>query len=185
MPWQTLRGISRVMAALSGVLLVYGIEYSFEEMTPRIPHNQLYELALNALYMLPWTILFCSGMEDLGTGIRQAWVFWTGVILTLAFLYYFEHFTSSSALTKVAMPLLATAGAVVPHLVRPIKIVFTAISFAAGIAGVVVLYLVSKMFLSGSSFVTRGIGIVILAFIGASLAAGILSVKGQSVGSSV
>jgi hypothetical protein len=176
MSLQALRAISSVAAAVTGLLLVYDIIYAMEGMTTRVPMNPLHELGITTLWMLPWTMLFCFGLEDFGTVTRQAWVFWAGVILALAFLYYFERNTSSSIVTKTAMPLLAAAGGLMPHVIRRINLVFTVLSIAAGIAGLVVFYLAGTSYLSGSSFQNKSIGFVVLAFGTASLIAGVLSV---------
>jgi hypothetical protein len=94
-----------------------------------------------------------------------------------AFLYYFERNTTSTLLTKVAMPMLATAGGLLPHIIRRIRLLFTFCSLVAGIAGLVVLSLVSNTLLSSaSSFASKGIAIIMVAFGTASLAAGALSV---------
>ena len=172
------RGISRVTAAATGLLLVYGVVYAMEGMTTRIPMSPLRELGITTVWILPWTMLFCSGLDDFGTVTRQNWVFWAGVMLALAFLYYFERNTGSSIVTKAAMPLLATAAGLLPHVVRRIRFVFTVFSLAAGIAGLVVFYLVLAMLFSASasSFATKGIGVVVVAFGTASLATGVLSV---------
>jgi hypothetical protein len=106
-----LRGVSKVMAGVSGLLLVYGITYAMEGMTTRLPETPIHELAVTTLWLLPWTLLLCSGFEDFGKAIRQDWVSWLGMTLVLAFLYYFERNTRSAALTKAAMPLLAATGA--------------------------------------------------------------------------
>lgn len=95
----------------------------------------------------------------------------------MALLYYFEHNTTSSTLTKTAMPLLATAGSVMPHIFQRIKFVFTAFCVAAGITGLAVFYFALTSHLAGSSFATKSIGFVILTFATASLVTGILSVS--------
>ena len=59
--------------------------------------------------MVPWTILFCSGLEDFGAVTRRPWVLWAGAMLALILLYHFERNTSSRDVTKIGMPLLATA----------------------------------------------------------------------------
>jgi hypothetical protein len=160
------------------LLLVYGVTYAMEGMTTRISMVPLHELTITTLWMVPWMLLFCSGMEDFETVTRQAWVFWVGISLALALLYYFEHNTSSSLLTKAAMPLLATAVGLLPHVVRHIRFVFTIFSLAAGIAGLVVIYFVLALLLSpsASSFATKSIGFAVVAFGTASLATGVLSV---------
>jgi len=173
------RGISRVTAALTGLLLVYGMIFAMEGMTTRIPVSPVHELGITALAMLPWMLLFSSGVEDLGTVTRKAWIFWVGTTLALALLYYLERHTSSSVLTKAAMPLLATAGGLMPHIVRRINFVFTLFSFAAGIGGLVLFYFLVSDRVYGSnphSFATRGIGITIVTFGVASVATGVLSV---------
>jgi len=59
-----LRGISGVTAALTGLLLVYGVIYAMEGMTTRIPSSPSHELGITTLIMLPWMLLFSSGVED-------------------------------------------------------------------------------------------------------------------------
>jgi len=111
--------------------------------------------------------------------LRKAWIFWVGIIVALALLYYLERHTSSGALTKAAMPLLATAGASMPHIVRRINFVFTVFSFAAGIGGLVLFYFLVSDRVYGSnphSLATRGIGVTIVTFGVASVSAGVLSV---------
>jgi hypothetical protein len=176
MTLRALRGVSSVTAAATGLLLVYGFVYAMEGMTRRIPMNSLRELGITTLWMLPWTMLFCSGLEDFDTVTRQAWVFWVGVMPALALLYYFERNTSSSIATKAAMPLLAMAGGLMPHVIRRMKFVFTVFCLAAGVAGLFVFYLALTSFLSGSSFATKAIGFVVLGFATASLTTGVLSV---------
>lgn len=170
-----LRGISRVTAAVTGLMLAYDFIYTMEGITTRLPMSPLHELLITTLWMLPWMLLVCSGAEDFGTVTRQVSVFWVGVTVALALLYYFQRYTSSSVLTKAAMPLLATAGGLLPHVVRRISIVFTIASLVAGIAGLVVLYLALTTLLT-SSFATKGIGIVVITFAMASLVSGVLSV---------
>jgi hypothetical protein len=172
-----LRGTSKVTAALTGLLLVYGIVYAMEGMTTRLPMNRLHELVITTLWMLPWTLLFCSGFEDLGKVTRQAWVLWVGMTLVLALLYYFERNTTSAVLTKAAMPLLATVGGLLPHAIPRIRFIFTVCCLAAGIAGIVVLsFALSTFFSPSHSFATQGIAFVIFVFGTASLTTGVLSV---------
>jgi hypothetical protein len=170
-----LRGISKVTAAVTGLLLAYSFIYTMETIATRIPTIPLRELSVTTLWMLPWMLLFYSGVEDFGAVTRQRWVFWVGVGVALALLYSFEHYTSDRGLTKAAMPLLATAGGLLPHVVRRIKMVFTVVPLVAGLAGVVILYLGLTTLLT-SSFTTKGIGVVVITFGMASVAAGVLSV---------
>jgi hypothetical protein len=172
-----LRGISKVTAAVTGLLLAYSFIYTMETIATRIPTIPLRELSVTTLWMLPWMLLFYSGVEDFGTVTRHIWVFWVGVTVALALLYYFQRYTSSSFLTKAAMPLLATAGGLLPHFVRRLNIVFTVSSLVAGVAGLVVLYLaLASLLEQASSFANKGIGILGIIFGMASLATGVLSV---------
>ena len=171
-----LRGIASITAAATGFLLVYGVVYAMEGMTTRIPMNPLRELGMTTLWTLPLTVLFCSGLNDFCTVTKQSWVFWLGLIPVLALLYYLERNTSSSILTKTAMPLLATAAGLMPHIFRRIRFVFTVFCLAAGIPGLAVFYFALTSYLSGSSFATKSIGFVVLAFGTASLVTGVLSV---------
>jgi len=170
-----LRGISRVTAAVTGLMLAYDFICTMEGITIRLPMSPLHELLITTLWMLPWMVLFCSGVEDFGTATQQMPVFWVGVIVGLAFLYHFQRYASSSVLTKVAMPLLATAGGLLPHIIRRVNIIFTISSLVAGIAGLVILYLALTTLLT-SSFATKGLGIVVITFAMASLVTGVLSV---------
>ena len=172
-----LRGTSKVTAGLTGLLLVYGIVYAMEGMTTRIPMSRLHELVITTLWMLPWTLLFCSGFEDLSSVRRQAWLLWVGMTLVLGFLYYFERNTTSSLLTKAAMPLMATGAGLLPHAIPRIRFIFSVCCLATGIAGIVVLsFALSTYFSAGHAFATEGITLVIFVFGTASLTTGVLSV---------
>jgi hypothetical protein len=172
-----LRGVSKVTAGLTGLLLVYGIVYAMEGITTRIPMSRLHELVITTLWMLPWTLLFGSGFEDLGKVTRRPWVFWVGMTLVSSLLYYYERNTTSAVLTKAAMPPLATVGGLLPHAIPRIRFIFTVFCLVAGIAGIVVLGLALSTFFSPShSFATKGIGVVIFVFGTASLTTGVLSV---------
>jgi hypothetical protein len=70
-----LRGISRVTAAATALLLMYGITYAMEGMTTRLPETPLHEVVFRVLYMLPWMLLFRSGLEDIERIIHNTWVF--------------------------------------------------------------------------------------------------------------
>jgi len=176
MIWRLLRGVFSVTAATTGLLLVYGVVYAMEGMTTRIPTASLHELTTTTLWMLPWILLYCSGLEDFVTVTRRAWLFWLGLSPALAFLYFYEHHTGSSVLTKIAMPVLVTAGGLLPHVVRRIRFVFSVLPVVVGIAGLVVVYFTVGTFASStSSFTTKGIGFVFAAFGIASVFTGLLS----------
>lgn len=65
-------------------------------------------------------LLYCSGLEDFVAVTRKTSVFWLGLAPALAFLYYLDRYTSSDTLTKAAMPLFATVGGLLPHVIRRI-----------------------------------------------------------------
>jgi len=169
-----LRGISKFTAGVTGLLLVYEVVYAMESMTTRIP-NPWQELAITTLWMLPWTLLFCSGLEDFGIVTQRAWIFWVGTILALVLLYYFERNTTSTILTKAAMPVLAVSGGLLPHAIRRIRFVFV----ICGLAAKVFLFLYfafSTLLSSTSSFANRGVALLIVAFGTSALATGVLAV---------
>jgi hypothetical protein len=170
-----LRGTLRVTAAITGLLLVYGTVYAMEAMTTRIPMSVARELVISFLFMLPWMLLFCSGLDDLATIAQRDWLFWVGAVSGLFFLYYFERNTTSSVVTKAAMPLLAVAGGALPHVIRRIRFLFTLCSFAAGCAGLLVLYFAGKTFITGTAFATTVIAVVITAFGITATATGVLA----------
>jgi len=176
MTLRILRAITSVVAAATGLLLVYGLIYAMEGMTTRVPVSQLYELGISTLWMVPWTILFSFGLEDFGAVTRRPWVFWSGAMLALILLYYFERNTSSRTVTKIAMPLLATAVGLLPHVIRRIHFVFIIFSIAFGVAALVLFYFAASSYLSGSFFSTKGIGFLVLTFGTSSFIAGVLSV---------
>jgi hypothetical protein len=172
-----LRGTSKITAGLTGLLLVYGIAYAMEGMTTRLPMSRFHEIVIATLWMLPWTLLFCSGFEDLGSLTRQAWVLWVGMTLVLGLLYCYEFNTTSTVLTKAAMPLLATVAGLLPDAIPRIRFIFTVCCLADGIAGIVVLgFALSTFFSPSHSFATKGVAVVIFVFGTASLATGVLSV---------
>jgi hypothetical protein len=171
----TVRGILRVTAAATGLLLVYGIVFAMEGMTVRVATIPAREVAVTTAFMLPWTLLFCSGFEDFGIAARRDWVFWVGTLLLLSFIYYFERHTTSSTLTKAAMPVLATVGGVLPHVSLRLRFAYTACSLIAGIAGVFAAYHFAGVIFSGGSFATGTIGGLIVGFCIASTATGVLA----------
>jgi hypothetical protein len=167
------RGTVRVIAALTGLLLVYATVYALEGMTTRIPIAAARELAIMSLWIAPWMMLFCSGVEDFAIVTRKNLVLWFGSFAALLFLYYFDWHTSASLLTKAAMPPLAVAAGLVPHFVRRIRFLFFLSSVAAGIAGAVVLYYVANVFLSPTArFASKFIGLLIVTFAVASITTG-------------
>jgi hypothetical protein len=171
----SLRGISRLTAAVTALLLIYGITYAMEGMTTRLPETSLHEFAFRTLWMFPWMLLFCSGLEDLGKATRQAWLFWAGLAVGIALLCYLERYTADSFLTKIALPMVATGGGSMPHFIRRLSFVYIVCSFAVGICGLAVFYFEGSAFLSGSSFATRTIAFLIVAFGISSIATASLS----------
>ena len=170
-----LRGISRVTAAGSALLLISGITYAMEGMTTRFPETLLHELALGSLYLLPWMLLFCSGLEDIARFTRKGWVIWIGSLAGIALLCYLEHYSTDRTLTKIAMPLLVTICGSVPYFIRSTNFVYVVCSFATGIAGLAVCYFEGSKLLSGGSFATRLIGFLIVAFVVSSIATAVLT----------
>ena len=99
-----LRGSARILAAATGLLLVYGITFALEGMTTRIPTTATWEQATGTLWTAPWLLLFCSGLQDVTIVTGKQWVLWVGGFAALVFLYYFDHYASLSLATKAAMP---------------------------------------------------------------------------------
>jgi hypothetical protein len=135
------RGTSQFIAAASGLLLVFGVTYAMEGMTSRLPMSTARELMTVTVFMLPWTLLFCSGLDDLSQAVKREWVFWGGIVLVLGSLYYFNRFTTDAGLTKAAMPVLACAGATVPHVLRRLSFIYPALCVLFALCGVVVLFI--------------------------------------------
>jgi hypothetical protein len=71
MTLRVLRAIASVVAAATGLILSYGVVYSMEGMTTRVPTSPLHEFGISTLWMLPLTILFCFGLEDFGAVTRR------------------------------------------------------------------------------------------------------------------
>lgn len=108
--------------------------------------------------------------------MHRRWIFWLGSVAGLALLYCLEHYSITDRNpTKFVTPLVATIGGSLPYIIRRLSFVFTVFSFAAGIAGLVVLYFEASAFLSGSSFATRFIAFLIIAFVISSIATAILT----------
>jgi hypothetical protein len=174
MIWRLVRGFCNVTAVTTGVLLSYGLTYAMEGMTTRIRTTSVLELATTTVLMLPWTLLYCAGLDDFVTVTRHSSIFWLGLAPALAFLYYFERHTTDSLLTKSAMPLLAIVGGLLPYVVRRMTFIFAVLPFLAGIAGIVTLYYTFPSLLT-FSFATKTIGFLIVLFEAASLISCVLS----------
>ena len=171
-----LRGAARVLASMTGLLLVYGSIFALEGMTTRIPMAAARELAIVSLWTAPWMLLFCSGVEDLSIIIHKEFVLWLGVFAALLFLYYFDRYTSMSFLTKAAMPPLALGAGLLPHFVERVRFLFSLSSVAAGVVGGYVLYLVANTILSPSTHLaTKLIGVLIVTFGCAGITSGLLA----------
>jgi hypothetical protein len=163
------------LAATTGLLLVYGITFALEGMTTRVPTSAIRELAIESLCTVPWVLLFCSGLHDLVVATKSQWVLWVGGIAALLFLYYFDHYTSLSFLTKAAMPPITLGLGLIPHFVKKVSFLFAVASLASGIAAVFVLYYVAATFLSPTThFVTPAIAALLVAFCASGITSGVL-----------
>ena len=171
-----IRGISQLIAAASGLLLVFGVVYAMEGMTSRLPMGMAKELAEVTIFMLPWALLSCSGFHDLSNAARRDWIFQAGSMFGLGFLYYLNRHTADSGVAKAAAPVLASAGAIVPHVVRRISFVYSALCVLFALCGIVVLYLDVQTFATGSTFATPVIAVLMVIFPLACITAGVLTV---------
>lgn len=170
-----LRGMLKLTAAITALLLIYGISNAMDGMATRLPEAPLHELAHSTLWLLPWMLLFCSGLEDLGKTTWKAWAFWVGLAVGMALLYYLEHVTTDTALTKIAMPPAVIIGGLLPHFIRRIRFIYLFCSLAVGIMGLTVLYFEGIALLSGGSFASRTIGVLVATFVASSIAITALS----------
>jgi hypothetical protein len=172
-----LRGTARILAAATGLLLVYGVTFALEGMTTRIPTTATWELVTGALWTAPWLLLFCSGLQDVVIGTGKKWVLWFGSIAALLFLYYFDHFTSLSLLTKVAMPPIAVGVGLIPHFIRRMGFLFVLSSLAAGAGGGFVLFnIAATLFSPTSHFATKVIGALLVTFCLSAITSGVFAV---------
>jgi hypothetical protein len=172
-----LRGTARILAAATGLLLVYGITFALEGMTSRVPTTATLELATGALWTAPFLLLFCSGLQDVVIVTGKPSVLWFGVIAALLFLYYFDHYTSLSLVTKGAMPPIAVGVGLIPHFIRKMGFLFVLSSLAAGIAGFFVLYHVAPLLFSPTAHVaTKVIGVSLATFCLSAITSGVLTV---------
>ncbi len=150
-----IRGVSQLVAAASGLLLVFGVIYAMEGMTSRLPMGTARELATVTAFMLPWTLLFCSGLHDLTEATKRQAIFWAGNVLFLGFVCYWNQYTTDAGLTKAAMPVLACTGGTVPHFLRRLSFIYPILCVLFGLCGVAVLCEDIWTFTTGSSFATR------------------------------
>jgi hypothetical protein len=171
-----IRGVSQLVAAASGLLLVFGVTYAMEGMTSRLPMSTARELATATAFVLPWTLLFCSGLHDLTEATKRQAIFWAGNVLFLGFVYYWNRYTTDADLTKVAMPILACAAAMVPHFLRRLSFIYPALCALFGLCGVAVLCEDIWTFTTGSSFATPVIAALMVFFPLASITAATLLV---------
>ena len=145
-----------------------------EGMTTRLPMGAARELAMVTVFMLPWTILFCSGFHDLSTAAKHEWIFWSGTVLVLGLLYFLNGYTTDPNLAKAAMPVLACASATVPHFFRRLSFIYSTLCVLFGLCGVIVFCWDTKTFMTGSSFATPVITALLVIFPIASITAGAL-----------
>lgn len=172
-----LRGTARIVAAITGLLLVYGFTFAMEGMTTRIPTAASRELGIAGLFTSPWLLLFCSGLQDLVITTGKRWVMWLGGFAALMFLFYFGSYTSLSLLTKALMPPIAVGIGLIPHFIRKMGFMFTLASLAAGVAGAFVLYyLVITLLSPTTQFATKVIEALLVAFCTSGITSGAIEV---------
>jgi hypothetical protein len=172
-----LRGTARILAAATGFLLMYSITYALEGMSTRIPTTATWELANGVLWTAPWLLLFFSGLQDLVIVTGKPWVLWLGGFAALLFLYYFDHYTSLSLVTKAAMPPIVVGVGLIPHFIRKMGFLFVLSALAAGIAGVFVLYHIAPLLFSPTAHAaTKVIGASLVIFCLSGITSGVLTV---------
>jgi hypothetical protein len=175
------RGILRIAAASSGLLLVFGVVYAMEGMTTRLPTTSFRELVGSTAFMVPWALLFCSGFDDLTRITRRPWLFWTGTVLVLALVYYLDRGTSLQGFNKVAMPVLASSLAIQPHLFRRVALLYSLASVVIGLCGVLVLFNTVQLLLRGGTFTNLLTAVYVLCFSVSSIAAAVLSIRRRGI----
>jgi hypothetical protein len=172
-----LRGITRIIAAAAGLLLVYAVIFALEGMTTRLPTSAGSELATTALWTTPWLLLFCSGLQDIVTVTGTQGFLWCGAITAMLSLYYFDYHTSLSLATKAAIPPIALAIGMLPCFINKIEFLFVLSSIAAGIAGACVAYNVVSMAVSPTAhFATSAIAALLVTFSLSGIACGMLAI---------
>ena len=172
-----LRGAARILAAATGLLLMYGITFALEGMTSRIPTTAAWELAAGVLWTAPWLLLFCSGLQDAVTVTGKQWVLWLGGIVALLFLYSCDHYTPLSLVTKAALPPVALAVGLIPQLIRKMGFLFVLTSLTAGVGGGFVLFNIAVTLYSPTAhFATKLIGALLVTFCLSALTSGVLTV---------
>lgn len=171
------RGIFRIVAASSGLLLVVGIIYAMEGMTTRLPTTTFRELVVSTVCVVPWILLFCSGFDDLTRITKRPWLFWVGAVLVLTLVYYFVRNTSLQGFNKAAMPILACILAIQPHIFRRIALLYSVVSVAFGVCGLLVLFNSVEMYLRGGSFLNPPIAACEFSFAVCSIFAGALTIR--------
>jgi hypothetical protein len=176
-PVTILRGTAKILAAVTGLLLVYGITFALEGITTRVPISAVKELAIGSSFTSLWLLLFCSGLQDLVIVTHKQWVLWFGVVAATLFLYYLDRYTSLSLLTKAAMPPIAVGIGLLPHFVRRLGFVFALSSIGVGVAGALVLYHFAAAMLSPTThFATMTIGVLVVTFCLTGITTGVLAV---------
>jgi fructose-specific phosphotransferase system IIC component len=169
-----LRGAARVLASITGMLLIYEVTFALEGMTTRIPMADARELATACLWTAPWMLLFCSGVEDFSIISHKEFLVWLGGFAALLFLYYFDRYTSMSILTKTVMPPLAVGIGLVPHFVRRARFLFSLASLAVGVVAGYLLYLSADSILLPSTGFAHNFPSLMVTFGCAGITTGLL-----------
>ncbi|MDE3202476.1 MAG: hypothetical protein KGN79_16320 [Acidobacteriota bacterium] len=171
------RGILRIVAASSGLLLIFAVIYAMEGMTTRLPTTSFRELLVSVVCMVPWILLFCSGLHDLAQIAKRQWLFWVGSALVLVLVYYFDRNTSFQEMNKAAVPILACIFAILPHTFRRVAFLYSVVSVMFGLCGMLVLVYLIQMYFRGGSYTNRPIATLVFSFAISSIAAGVLSIR--------
>ena len=143
-------------------------------MTTRIP-TTAWELATVALWTAPWSILLRAARR--GECHRQTVVLWFGGIAALLFLYYFDHYTSLSLVTKAAMPPIALGVGLIPHFIRKMGFFSSCHHLQQEWRGpLFYITLPFTLFTPTAHFATKVIGVLLVTFCLSAITSGVLAV---------
>lgn len=172
-----IRGIARIIAAAAALLMSFGIVYTMEGITERIPVSLPKEILTEGIILGLFLGLLLAGGQDLAKATRHKAVFWIVALAGLTGVYYLNHATTDRMTTKVIAPLLALGLAVIPYFGQRLNWLYGVCSVSAGAFALYLSWILIQEKLAGSGVFFQGgiLGLIWLGFILTSIIALVLT----------
>lgn len=137
------RGTAQLIAAASGLLFLLGYIHLWGGF---FLASTTLQAAEAVAFILPWTLLLCSAFHDLSIAFRREWIFWVGMLLVYGVFILICRYDPNTIATRAGLPALACAGATIPHILRRLSFIYSALCIVTALVGAYALYVFVRTF---------------------------------------